>query len=79
MAHSALSGAGSGELGELRLLPFYDEPVGILFTKSLSASPGYFRGVVGTSSRNVTVESSVTTLGIVAEAKGERKSTSPFF
>ncbi|CAE7220261.1 unnamed protein product [Symbiodinium natans] len=60
MAHSALSGAGSGELGELRLLPFYDEPVGILFTKSLSASPGYFRGVVGTSSRNVTVESSVT-------------------
>ena len=40
MAHSALSGAGTGELGELRISPVgFDSPV--IKIRQVRASPGY--------------------------------------
>mmetsp|Transcript_70488 Transcript_70488/g.153094 ORF Transcript_70488/g.153094 Transcript_70488/m.153094 type:complete len:815 (-) Transcript_70488:72-2516(-) len=53
MAHTALSGAGAGELGELRLLPVASESEeGVpgqvrIYTGSSTGSPGYFHGQLG--------------------------------
>jgi len=69
MAHSSLSGAGSGELGEVRLLPVYmergmdqDRPAtrNSLLTASCSASPGRFSGTVNSSGKEIFLVSSVT-------------------
>jgi predicted alpha-1,2-mannosidase len=48
MAHTALSGAGSGEMGELRLLPLGPGHDGDMYLdmKSVSASVGYFSSYV---------------------------------
>jgi len=62
MAHSGLSGAGSGELGELRLLPSYGErdTSAFLSKSSCAASPGFFKGQVTSHGKQVNMESSVT-------------------
>eukprot|EP00930_Biecheleria_cincta_P037907 TRINITY_DN26054_c0_g1_i1.p1 TRINITY_DN26054_c0_g1~~TRINITY_DN26054_c0_g1_i1.p1 ORF type:complete len:954 (-),score=123.45 TRINITY_DN26054_c0_g1_i1:161-3022(-) len=65
MAHSGLSGAGSGELGEVRLLPVYETDrwgnadVNLNRTACF-ASPGYFRGQSVSSAGTTIIESSVT-------------------
>lgn len=46
MAHTALSGAGSGEMGELRLLPLGEQAqISYLIPDSVQGSPGYFSGL----------------------------------
>jgi len=50
MAHTALSGAGSGEMGELRLLPLGDQhQSSYLISGSVHGSPGYFSGLASAS------------------------------
>merc|ERR1719443_1336476 len=69
MAHSATSGAGTGELGELRLLPFAGAgpPEQWLDSRSAQASPGRFAARVGARGKaaNVRIESTATTHGAV--------------
>jgi putative alpha-1,2-mannosidase len=66
IAHTALSGAGTGELGELRLLPgkslFLDQ-------SSMEASPGYFAAAVSNEHKRarhqIKIESSATPHGAI--------------
>eukprot|EP00933_Yihiella_yeosuensis_P000455 TRINITY_DN1006_c0_g1_i9.p1 TRINITY_DN1006_c0_g1~~TRINITY_DN1006_c0_g1_i9.p1 ORF type:complete len:872 (-),score=165.33 TRINITY_DN1006_c0_g1_i9:231-2747(-) len=70
MAHSSLSGAGSGELGELRLLPvsndFPQSPISIE-TSSAKGQPGYFKGHISINDGQplCLVESSATPRGAI--------------
>ena len=65
MAHSALSGAGTGELGELRLLPG-GEQSSVIDTASASGRPGYFKGKVLQDDRPLClIESSATPRGAI--------------
>jgi len=69
MAHSALSGAGTGELGELRLRPLSSGggAASYLTPAFASASPGYFTARVGAKHdpAGVVIESSVTPRGAI--------------
>jgi predicted alpha-1,2-mannosidase len=63
MAHSSLSGAGTGELGELRI-----GPTGVLHLvrKNTTASPGYFAtSVVDSMGNSLRVETAATTRGAI--------------
>eukprot|EP00933_Yihiella_yeosuensis_P028079 TRINITY_DN2188_c2_g1_i1.p1 TRINITY_DN2188_c2_g1~~TRINITY_DN2188_c2_g1_i1.p1 ORF type:complete len:886 (+),score=146.76 TRINITY_DN2188_c2_g1_i1:389-2659(+) len=65
MAHSALSGAGTGELGELRLLPGGNQR-SVIDTASASGRPGYFKGNVLRDGRPLClIESSATPRGAI--------------
>jgi len=74
MAHSALSGAGTGEMGELRLLPTLPragEPM-VLLSETADASPGYFAAEVRPQAANysgttIHIRSSATPRGAVHE------------
>lgn len=65
MAHSGLSGAGSGELGEVRLLPAYEDDQWGTESVQLNrtacfGSPGYFKGQSVSPAGTTLIESSVT-------------------
>lgn len=68
MAHTALSGAGSGEMGELRLSPRPSKTLH-LSPESTQASPGYFATRIYSEGENegIDIKSSATPRGAVHE------------